>query len=270
MSCPPRQSLPSADNTGGTIPYADWREAVDPERPFERFDPLAQLAYGLAGGAGGMLCCGCLSLPAFLAAYKLTGKNLFLRRVRRLRDDPSYHIQVACRLLLERGGLAYGRDEGLLSILDGGILFEGRRTSFSIPIEEGREVQISRSGVDFCFPTPGGPCRAVLFSAEESEMAMLARDRFRDDSPPSDTIVFPPCVPDRAAWQRVVTFECLSWGLGVAGVVFGLAWSAVVDPTAALSAAVTIPGLAAIGVVNARGRRRRLERLQDAALPPKA
>ncbi len=244
------------------VRYAEWREAVDPERKLERFDPVMQLAGSLAAGAGGVLCCGCISIPAFLLTWKAMGTNLLLRRVNRLRDLPSPHLQVACRLLLKQGSTTYGRDEGLLSFLDGAVVFEGRRTSFSFSGVDAPIEFLTKAGLSFRFPTPVGDCRAILHAVDRDEMA-IALESWAVQPGSRRNIVFPPFRPSRSGWRKAKALERGAWTLGIGGFACGVQWAYQVDPLSGLYAIFASLLSAALLLGVAKKHLRRLNVLQQ-------
>jgi hypothetical protein len=117
---------------------------------------------------------------------------------------------------LEQGGVAYGRDEGLLTLVDGDLLYEGLRTSFSIPRSDAGLGHLADGNVWLSFPTPVGDCRARLKLLDAKTLDY--RGWSRGGTEAVGSLVFPPFSPQPDAPQMIRRRLWTAGSLGLLGI----------------------------------------------------
>lgn len=171
--------------------YAEWRPLAQrrlDDSPF--FLPAAFITVVALGYALG----GCFTLTLAGAATGSVARIRTRRRLERLRDFPAPIDQIPVRLRLARLH-EYAQDEGLVSLVDGWLVFEGRRTSFSLP---NAAVEPFSEEFGFQFEGPGGAFYAALEPTQKAELAD-AWAAWQESPSPSGAMVLPPTKP-LATW----------------------------------------------------------------------
>ncbi len=151
-----------------------------------------------------------------------------------------------------RREVAYGAEEGLLSFVDGWLVFSGRSLSFSVRTGD-VVLDIDDGGTTFAFAGPHGPHRAVLMplgNTKEMREAWAAWKRAGGE--PDGVPLYPPVLPspvrrDSPAWRFYVAFL----------VAMGLLSFRALPVVGALEIAVA--GLVLYGDLSGRAALRRIE-----------
>ena len=151
-----------------------------------------------------------LFIPLNFAGLFLSLYNpIVRRRVEALRDVPAASPQYSVRISLARGTV-YGTDEGLVSFVDGWLLFVGAGCAFSF---RACDALASPSERTISFSAPSQTHR-LLFLYEEKGFEE-AWDRWREETPPAQGIaVLPPVLPlpKKREWDHVLTALLLGIG----------------------------------------------------------
>lgn len=239
------------------VRYAEWREAVDPEHPLARYDAALRVAAAASGLAFGWMCC-CLvgSVPASILASRTAKRSLARRRLERLRDVPAVQEQHPCLLALKKDVHVYGRDEGLVSFVEGALLYEGRRTSFSVPKDSLRSGQAFRSGFGFTFPTPAGHCEVVLEPIDlKAFRSDFDRWYYKVESV-NDWGVFPPFRPQAAFrhWAKLARGAVVFAGFAGAAATWETYLAVGLTPALCLAILVLLAVVVLYGYARSYGR----------------
>lgn len=145
--------------------------------------------------AFGSGCCIVVSPLAAIYAWQTVGKAQKRRRVEGIRDVPGAVPQVACRLELSCDGVVYGRDVGLVSIVEGWCVFDGCRTSFSFPFPKWSEFWHSNRRVQANFMVDDVRFSVQMRPFDVREATIF--DRRKEFPPPLSVeyVVYPPTRP---------------------------------------------------------------------------
>jgi hypothetical protein len=157
------------------------------------FVALATLGYGILYRIDFLDLFGIL-LGACVASYVIHYVFEFLDLRRQLarvpsRDLPSATEQFAAVLHLHRE-VEYGTDEGLVSFIDGWLLFSGRYSNFSLRVGDVRP-HFDEGQTAFHFDGPFGEHRAILHPMDEGFMRAW-RAWASTKAMPAGTTILPP------------------------------------------------------------------------------
>ncbi len=238
--------------------YAEWRPVAVQWVPVEWWGAAAGLLTAIFSLAVLRHVSFLTYFGAGVVAY-WTNRHLVERRMRGLRDDAEGG-QFAAVLRLSRE-TAYGFDEGLVSFVDGWLVYTGRRCAFSVRREDALWLKADDKRYGFAFEGPAGKHLATLTVTEGGRFGKAYWDWSRAENVEGGPVL-PPSVPNETAFVLYRSWAMLV--LAVFGVVLaGLLVASEAKLGSRIISALFVAFALPATVVYARESRRALSRIAD-------
>lgn len=245
------------------VRYAGWHPPTGGAKALAQ-SPWPPTLAGFLGGLIGSAVFGLGAIPAAVFGWRQVRDRQVRALVQPLRDLPPREAQFAAILNVSFGTVRYGSDEGLVSFVDDMLLFEGRRTQFSLPRSNASTTDFRAGRLSFYY-APRNPHWAELIFLERNEAQVEFTSWLREPTTALGTSIFPPLTPSQGVKDAVDLGRRLSAATSVlGGIAFLIGLPAGFDLTV-LGGALALGGL--VGWTRFEWLRRRLRTIEAHAAP---